>query len=288
MSRLFFFLLFLCAYLFASAEILYVDQPDTLAELLLDAKRVDEKTLLVWDIDDTLIVSNEVELRGENFNHLIADVAKEANLSMREAFYLIESALQNKAKPLGSGRQISPKIYECYLACKKRLIKMIALTHVASGYHRVQVPRFGIDYLQTLTGEERRVADLFAAGFSFEDSFGALFEDQTISILSCAGGQDGKAPRFKQGVIVTNLLPKGDVLQGFLDMIPWSPQRVVFVDNQMHHVRSVVEKMEERGIDVLGIHFDFVTRSLLGSSQKTTEALVRHLVKQQQWLPQDQ
>ncbi len=62
-------------------------------------------------------------------------------------------------------------------------------------------------------------------------------------------------PWFTQGVLYSSLHPKEDVLMNFLSHLPFRPQTVVFIDDELCWVEAVASRLEQEGIRCLGIHY---------------------------------
>lgn len=62
-------------------------------------------------------------------------------------------------------------------------------------------------------------------------------------------------PIYNSGILFSSLHSKGDILITFLDMIDFKPNKVVFVDDELMQVYSVVATLEAFGIDCIGFHY---------------------------------
>lgn len=62
-------------------------------------------------------------------------------------------------------------------------------------------------------------------------------------------------PLYKSGILFSSLHPKGKILIHFLQHLEFRPNKVLFIDDDIKYVQSVVGSLEEVGIPCIGIHY---------------------------------
>lgn len=62
-------------------------------------------------------------------------------------------------------------------------------------------------------------------------------------------------PLFNSGVLYSSGHSKGEILTEFLQKLSWKPKKVIFVDDEIVYVQSVIACLDKEGISCLGIHY---------------------------------
>jgi len=286
-KKIFFILSTFFAFLFSSslesAQIFTISTPKELVDYL--SLHVTEHTLLVLDIDDTLLVADNTILRAHIFDSFLNEVANRLRLTQEEALGFIEFCLESSSNRLGKGQLVCQELASLLQTYLKQGVKVIALTKIEMGYKRIYIPNLSVDYIQKLTGEDKRIEDLRLAGLNFESSFcKEIGLDPLVLSKYAFTSSNDKFPLFKKGVLVTSLHPKGEVLMAFLKAISWKPSKVIFVDNILSNVTSVDKKMEELLIPCEGIHFNYVERDLCNINPKIFKVQLDSVITSQRWI----
>lgn len=197
----------------------------------------DEDTLVVFDIDYTLITPKDACLQNwfdetEHGKHLIYEREK----------YL---SCQNNAQ---SYRQmiLSQRLLACQMDCvesqvphiikrlQERRVRVIALTHSPTS-------SFG-----NINGMHKlRRSQLAQVGIDFDSKF---FPKKIFFIMNTGT----KKPLFYRGILMTDLVDKGLVLGCFLDILKRKPRKIIFFDDRRCNVYSVVYAAMQKNISCNG------------------------------------
>lgn len=243
------------------SEVCTISDPNELYAYTLS--RVTKDSLIVLDIDDTLIVSEEPILRGHQLDSVLEKLAFCFKLDPTEALDFLEVCLDNTPYRLGRGKLVAPEWVPLIRDCFARSARVITLTKVVAGQKKIDIPNLGIQHLHNKAGEDRRFEDLEAVGLNFEKSFKCEIESDALVLSDYPFTQCSRGPPvFKKGILVTNLHDKGEVLDAFFTAINWRPSNIVLIDNIMHNVVASQRKMDELSIPFDGIHFTYVEKYL--------------------------
>lgn len=91
-------------------------------------------------------------------------------------------------------------------------------------------------------------------------------------------------PLFKEGVLYTSFQKKGPILLQFLKQLDFTPDKVVFVDDELPQVQSVVRCLKELGIPCVGIHYTKAHEIKPNLDIEKAKLQIHHFVKHQVWL----
>lgn len=222
---------------------------DTLVQAQGDLDKVDQQTLVVFDVDETLIKPTDAALqflwKPAVFSK--ADVQWMTRLRAKLRSYLTAaySSCPDQAFKKAWSQQllkssyvpIEPITVETIKKLQKRGIKVIALTACRAG-RRGDIPAL----------QQWRFDELKKLGIDFSDAFS--FKEKWFDELPL---NEGYHPMYYQGILMaTYTIPKGRVLASFLDYCGWVPKKILFFDDRKDYVESVVQAMRERGISCRG------------------------------------
>lgn len=91
-------------------------------------------------------------------------------------------------------------------------------------------------------------------------------------------------PTYRDGVMFTCYVPKGEALKAFLTWADHKPKRVIFLDDRVSHLKSVQAACADLGIDFVGYHVTLC----YDPPQKTNKDLANfqfsYLYAHKQWL----
>ncbi|EFB41392.1 DUF2608 domain-containing protein [Parachlamydia acanthamoebae] len=250
----------------ATAQALIVEAPN-LAAFEKVTQNIGQDSLVLFDVDDTLIVSKD---------HILRPAARHI------WFQLAKKTLENPAiVPPGKhdgdyffGQILSaieyeivdPKVVDIIHSLQQRHIKTIAFTRMGTG------PCGAISSM-----EDWRIAHLKKFCLDFSQ---ALPEFQNLKI-QVPGNQ---ASLFKQGILCSNKQAKGPVFIAFLNSIGWKPSKVIFIDNSFDYLKSVEDALEGTGIEFIGFHYTDVENRPCIVDEALAEFQLMHLAKTGIWL----
>ena len=198
-------------------------------------KEGDKDTLVIFDVKSVLILPQPKE----------SDLLAEYSPGGREKLY---------SKILISSKAVlvDPNILNVLATIKAKKIKSIALT---SGY----TGRFG----DIEKREDLRIQKLKEVGVNFNNSFPEI---KPIIFKNIKNANPKHFPMFKEGIVFTCRLPKGEVLQEFLNQANFKPKKIIFVDNTLKNIKSVQEFCQNAKIDFYGFYYTWVNGTKVTTS----------------------
>lgn len=255
--HIFLFTLFLPACSFYNSNIKKID---TFSQAQQEFQVTDKDTLVVFDIDNTLLDPNEKlsqieylkpdDFDDPNFVREIQNDFKKLYATRGTEFknnFISEIYRNTTFKP------VEPEEVTVIRELQARNVKVIALTASLTG-------KFGkVKNMQKL-----RYQNLLDSGFDFRKSF-----DVTKIIFDKLAPRDGYFPMFYKGLILSSTSSKGQALSAFLDAINWKPKKVILFDELMSNQQSVEYEMKKRGIAFQGFQYvaAFRDKIKLGNKQ---------------------
>ena len=214
-----------------------------------DLAHIDEKTLLVLDIDEVVITSED------HFNHpngLPFFEQLHRNTVSQER---IELAL-SLATLLPKRVLIDAQFPHLLKNLQERGIRTIALTACATGPLGV-IPRL----------EEWRINHLKSLGIDFSLSSSHFFH-----------------PCFHEGILFAGNKNKGTLLREFLEGNQFFPQHVLFVDDRLYNLKAVEAELQALGISFTGIHYLGAEKYFKPTNEKVLRKQADTLLERGVWL----
>ena len=208
--------------------------------------KADQKTLVVFDVDETLLCYYTVGLFIVYDLEAIPAEDKQYSLTMKDkhASY-INKVGREQANALfnsfyltkSSGQLVEPDLSKTIYNLQARGVKAIALTALPGG-------QFGsVDCGRTL-----RYDILKSHGIDFRSSFNSEF-----LVFDNLNAYNKEYPMYYKGILFANYRNnKGVVLSAFFDRIGWTPKKVLFFDDNIERVREVCKEMKNRSIPCQG------------------------------------
>lgn len=246
----------------AEKEILSTNDLSVLENLIEDA---DESTLVLWDVDHTLITPDDPILKPkwENLLDEWLGGGKSIVDSLGKTRYVFREVLMSA--PHSIVDEDSLLLME---KIKQKQIPMIAFSAAPGG--KVGKIESFIDW---------RIDELKKFGFDFSNSFSdiqsfTLPKDPELEF----------SPVYKSGVLITSLHNKGSVLLDFLNAVQWKGKKVIFIDDQLGNIQSVVHALEALDIEVIGIHYTAASELPCELNEEESFLKVSHFLKSGEWL----
>lgn len=273
--------IFLSLFLVASHLQAVIIPVSSIEHLYDEMKTYDENTLVIFDVDDTLITPQDVILRPKG-RHLRRFVVNTLSQSNKEKFlerkdYITSSVLlQRKIQLI---EEFTPHLVN---ALQKNGIKVIALTAISAG-------RLGL----IPSVEDWRINELAQFGYNFD----GIFEDtiffkelSDLPPIKVYGNEvlNTSQPVYKKGIIFSGITPKGNALKEFLELIKWKPQLVVFVDDHLIFLESVEKNMQSLGIDFIGYHYDAAEKLPGDLDESVAKIQFDYVMETGLWLSDDE
>lgn len=209
------FYLLACFQISLQAEIIEVLN---LSEANQEFAHLDNNSLVLFDVDYTLLIPNDAILRpcGQKLvKKLIKEILENPSMvpsgKYPDGFLFSQTLLQAESSLVDE--QFLPLI-KC-LQDKK--IRTIALTAAPAGK---------LGAIESMA--DWRIDELKKMGFNF---FSAFPEIQFLEFPKKADKEFH--PMFKSGILFSSKHPKGDVLKQFLTTICWIPSKIVLIDDRL-------------------------------------------------------
>ncbi|MDR0393083.1 MAG: DUF2608 domain-containing protein [Puniceicoccales bacterium] len=215
------------------------------------SENFDAQTLFVWDVDGTLIYSNDVVFYPQYLVLDVQDFCVEYVEPTKKNGVKDRQWIQNhwyhvwRSLPF---TLMDPSVPETIRDLQSRNICNMALTFL------IVCSLEGKDFVQW------RIDQLKKLGIDFSSAFGAYTEVHLEEILREDGLEVSKekwmyAPTYKDGVLLTHNFSKGRCLGSLLRRLNRVPERIFFVDDLEENVLSVGQLCKELGIGFMGIHY---------------------------------
>lgn len=188
---------------------------------------LDESSLVLFDVDATLIIPDDSILKPkgkELFKRLVAGY-KDRDLYREIRVKAPQSLVDKKSLHLIQKLQDNK-------------VPVIAFTGAPSSVKGIEDPGVW------------RVEELLRYGFDFSQAF-----PDTDFVEIHSQSLEDPSPLYKSGVLYSCFKPKGEILIEFLKQMELSPGKVIFIDDELNHVQSVVTALEEAGISCVGFHY---------------------------------
>lgn len=226
------------------------------------------QSLLLWDVDSTLIYPTDQILRPINDDRLEDFIALYFNGKTREERHWLFSLVHHRC----SFSLVDTRSVELIASLHSRSIPMIAFTAMRTG-----------PYGKIPSMEEWRVNQLRLLGIDFSTVFPQHSELEWEEYSPFLG-----YPAFKEGVLCSDSLPKGGVLTSFLQKIDWKPDQVLFIDDQPDFLASVEKAMEAMKIPFIGIHYRAVEKLEPLNDEEMAHHQFRVLINEGIWLSDEE
>lgn len=221
-----------------------------------EAGELDALSLVLLDVDGTLIVPNDVILKPkgkELFEQLIAGVTD------RDLFREIRMKAPHSLVDDNSIRLIQN--------LQHNKIPVIAFTAAPSMIRGSEEPGVW------------RVEELLRYGFDFSQAF------NDINFIEFPKQADQEHyPLYCSGVLYSSFHSKGDILKLFLQQIGLKPSKVIFVDDELKHVQSVVEALDKQGIPCVGIYYTAANETSCELNQEQARFQINYFIESGLWL----
>lgn len=191
-------------------------------------QEIDEKTLVFFDIDDTLINTECMLGNTPWWNYFVNQ--------LRKAHYTVE-----KLPP-----EINQIIQKIIMCVPVRLVDPQA----AQMIQRLQqqgIPTFA------LTARLLKASYIENAAFYTHAHLKSVGIDFTLTPL--LGMEEDKFEFFSHGIIFTNHEEKGPYLRDFIHHYNLDPLKIVFIDDSLRHMKSVDQVLESIGIPFSGFRY---------------------------------
>ena len=231
-------------------------------------RAVEKNSLIVFDVDETILTSQDKILRpcGKTF---LKNYISEA---MRKGFFGKRPYAELRNLVISSMRTelFDPSIVSFIAELQQRGVAVIALTAMKTGTIK-----------ENLRSEEWRYNQLLAYGIDLSSSFSSHPD------LELMVSQETGKPRFYKGIICTDGVPKGACLKAFLDQLQYTPTKIYFLDDCLDFVESVQESMDAMNIPCDGFHYTYFDNVQESVDEEVAAYQLQTLFTESQWISDD-
>jgi hypothetical protein len=220
------------------------------------SKYVDKNTLLIFDLDNTLIELPQHLGSEEWFYNTFQDYKKK---KMSE-----EEALQNTllkffaVQHLSQVRIVEENSDKIIQDLQKKNFSIIGLTtrHMElSLCTAFQLESLNINLLKTSPSDK----EVF-----FNNPRSVLFKNGLGSVL------------FKNGILFTSGTDKGKALFTLLEKINYHPKKIVFVNDKLSHLKEVEIACENNKISFVGVRYSFLDDKINIPKREISDLQFKH------------
>lgn len=191
---------------------------------------INEDTLLVLDIDDTLLIPVQMLGCDEWFMHRL-ELHKKNGLEFSKA--LDRSLAEWEAiRHLTEMEIVEPGTETIIKEIQDKGIYTMGLT------------------TQGIALSHRTIEQLTSVGIDLSNSSpfssGHYFEQKHLGVL------------FRKGVLFTSGTSKGKALFKLCDHFNYAPKRIVFINDKITHLRDIEEEAIFRGVEFIGLRYSYM------------------------------
>lgn len=275
------FIYIICSFLIISALFLIhhfwhvqknIQYIDSYAQVKNIFAKADSNTLILFDVDETLIEPASVIFRPKtieneaNLPWIIDLVSRVYGKSDKTEEYY-GSIWKTKETPL----LIEPHMVSVIQSLQDRGVKVMALTALKTGssYIITSLPEWRYNKLKELGIDFAKIG----------------LPDIIFDELS---EKDGNYPMLYHGILCTNGVSKGELARTFLDRIQWRPDKVIFFDDNAARVKEVAEAMQKELIPFQGFVYRGAEYMPGELNKDVAEFQLNYLVEHEDWISDDQ
>lgn len=243
------------------------------AQSVLD--KADANTLVLFDVDDTLLVPTNKIFRNKNLEKNAAWYTQLRNETLGKATKN-EWELLHLWVLKDDFMLMEPDIVDTIRSLQDRGVKVLALTALVPG-RAFAIPSMA----------HWRFENLKKHGIDFsKTSFGNMTFDELPTIKDAH--DNPQHPVLYKGIICTTKLSKGDVLGAFLNRVNFKPTQIIFFDDKLERVKEVEKEVQKRGIAFYGFVYHGAEHLPEELDKKLGEYQLHHLVKHEEWINEDE
>ena len=246
------------------AEQVVIKQVDSFDPIIKELKKADADTLVVFDVDDVLLVSKDLCCRPSGRaaeSTFLPNFEKKIGKGRLDFLFTV-MRLQGEVKL--TDRRLPAIVQDL----QNRSIRVIALT--TRGYKPLGVVK---------DEGALRVGELKKLGLDFGHAFPSL-----KPFLLTIPSPKNTPPLYKEGVIMTDRSPKAETLLSFLKAVNWHPKKIIFIDDKREHVEGMQTLLKANHFN--GTLFVYLDKKL--AAERADPALAKfqfeYLNKHEKWL----
>ncbi len=244
-----------------SSQVFSTNNLGAIEEVLQGA---DRDTLVLWDVDQTLLTPDDPILKpkwDKQLEQWMGGKKVMIDPVTGKTRYIFREILMSAPHSLVDSRSVS-----LVKEFQERGVPMIAFT-LAPGGKVGQVESF----------VEWRCEELRRFGFDFSGAFSNRGRVELPKDL-----EKEYPPVYQSGILVTSLHDKGPVLRNFFEAIQWTPKKIIIIDDQIGNVNSIVDLFKDE-IETIGIHYTAASHAHCEIDPVAAEKKVHHFIQTSQW-----
>jgi hypothetical protein len=204
-----------------------------LAPLKKALEEAKQNTLVIFDVDEVLIIpTDEFRLTHPYRKILVKNLQERLPYSNRE---LLFSIILNQC----DYRLVDPYILTILAIIKNHRIPAIALTKSFVG---------NLGIVESVS--DKMIASLKKLQINFEE-LSPIKEEIPIPEMV----KQGKSPLFKEGILMTAKLDKGEALNYLLQKANYYPSEILFIDNDISNLLSIQRICDNLLINFQGFEY---------------------------------
>ena len=213
-------------------------------------ERLNADSLVLWDVDGTLIYANDVLFYPQNLGRANQDAL----------IHELEELENKKLDPM----YIRARWYDAFRQLPFLLMDK-ELPGIIKDLQSRSITNIAITLLKTCTYDGRSFMDwrrdqLKYFGIDFSPAFASYGPMEMPEILEAYGLQASVKdwiypPLYDKGILLAAQFSKDFCLASLLRRIDFCPKRILFVDDLLENIQMVAKYCEGQGIDFIGIHY---------------------------------
>lgn len=252
-----------------------IEQIHSVSQAAQELAKADENTLVVWDVDYTLLVpetmicwgnSGCVHRNNHRGHEWLPELIEEIFSKSSKSLLHYQSIWYAQEKPV----LVEPDMARLIASLQEKKVKTIALTAITSGKHET-IPSLPF----------WRYNKLMECGIDFSK---ANFADAYLLQLSDA---EDNTPLFYKGVLCSGKCSKGKVLSAWLNYCKWRPTRIIAFEDTVAQSRVIVQEMNKEMIHCLGYDYQGAYQLPATLEKDVVRLQLEHLVEYEEWVSRD-
>lgn len=254
-----------------------IQEIDSLEQASTILDTAGKSSLVVFDVDDTLIYATDTIRQTDFWGQHSAEG--------REFYRKLDEHIKKSSNPDEVSGAIMSKIF---LAEKPQLVESQTATFIKKLQDR------GIKVIALTNWPTRELGSISSmATWRFDKllqvgiNFSASFEPQEI-ILNNGQTSGGKQPMFYKGILLTDGATKGSILGTFLDVMQYKPDQIIFFDDQAKQIESVKNEAHARGIRYHGFIYKAAEKLPRHYDPAVIDLQSEYLIKHHEYITEDQ
>lgn len=238
----------------------------SLKEAQSTLEHLDSNALVIFDVDETLIMSID-KIRRRHPEEIINQFTQ-AHFDSQIKDIVHKEYLDSIRLKMSAQKLIEPESSNLINSLQAKNIRVIALTHMNAG-----------SYYTIESMEEWRYQQLYDLGVNL-----SLHNPNNIILKNLPMGRSSH-PIFHKGILATSRsCSKGQALAELLRQLNWTPSSIIFFDDYEEHLNFVHEEMKKLNIPCTAFHYKATETIDSTIDIELASFQYQHLMKHEKWL----